>query len=132
MTEMVSTGVSTEGAACACTPVTAHLDVREVEALAAQLKALAHPIRLRMVDLIHAHGGQLCVCEFEQHFDVKQPTISHHLKILREAGLIRSRQEGAWVHHAVEPAAFAHLRALMARFAAEGEVPSPETAIRTA
>ncbi|ARA93770.1 hypothetical protein AWN76_011740 [Rhodothermaceae bacterium RA] len=129
---MVSTGVSTEGAACACTPVTAHLDVQEVEALAAQLKALAHPIRLRMVDLIHAHGGQLCVCEFEQHFDVKQPTISHHLKILREAGLIRSRQEGAWVHHAVEPAAFAHLRALMARFAAEGEVPSPETAIRTA
>lgn len=122
-------------AACACTPVTAHLDVREVEALAAQLKALAHPVRLRMVDLIHAHGGQLCVCEFEQHFDVKQPTISHHLKVLREAGLIRSRQEGAWVHHAVEPAAFARLRALMDRFAAEDAAPpapSSETAIRTA
>lgn len=63
-----------------------------------------------MVDLIHAHGGQLCVCEFEQYFDVKQPTISHHLKVLREAGLIRSCQKGAWVYHAIEPAVFARLR----------------------
>lgn len=110
--------------ACDCIPTTEPLDTREVELLAAQLKALAHPIRLRMVDLIHAHGGQLCVCEFEQHFDVKQPTISHHLKILREAGLIRSRQKGAWVHHTIDPAAFARLRALMDRFATEGVAPT--------
>lgn len=90
----------------------------EASAFVEQLKALAHPIRLRMVDLIHAHGGEICVCEFEHHFDVKQPTISHHLKVLREAGLIQSQQEGAWVHHFVEPIAFARLRDLLARFAA--------------
>lgn len=94
----------------------------EAEALTGQLKALAHPVRLRMVDLIHAHGGGICVCEFEHHFDLKQPTISHHLKILREAGLIRSRQEGSWVHHFVEPATFRRLRALMERFTS---VPAP-------
>lgn len=103
--------------ACACPPVAPNLDDRDVGALVTQLKALAHPIRLRMVDLIHAHGGDLCVCEFEHHFDVKQPTISHHLKILREAGLIRSRQEGSWVHHVVEPNSFDRLRELMDHFA---------------
>lgn len=93
-----------------------------MEALVVQLKALAHPVRLRMVDLIHAHGGEICVCEFENHFAVKQPTISHHLKVLREAGLIHSSQEGAWVHHFVEADTFARLRELMGRFAS---VPAP-------
>ncbi len=101
---------------CSCTPISDHMGEQEAEALVIQLKALAHPVRLRIVDLIHAHGGEICVCEFENHFDVKQPTISHHLKVLREAGLIRSRQEGSWVHHFVEPAAFADLRELMDRF----------------
>ena len=104
-------------ASCLYTPVSDHMGEQEAEALVIQLKALAHPVRLRIVDLIHAHGGEICVCEFENHFDIKQPTISHHLKVLREAGLIRSRQEGSWVHHFVEPAAFRRLRDLMGRFA---------------
>ena len=80
------------------------------------LKSLAHPVRLRMVDLIHQQGGELCVCEFEHHFELTQPTISHHLKILRDAGLIRSRQDGAWVRHSIEPDAFVELKQLMAHF----------------
>jgi len=56
------------------------------------------------------------VCEFERYFALKQPTISHHLKILRDAGLIRSRQEGPWVRHSIEPDAFSRLEALMAVF----------------
>jgi len=82
-----------------------------------QLKALAHPVRFRMVDLIRTVGGELCVCAFEPHFDLTQPTISHHLRVLREAGLLRSRQEGSWVHHAIEPEAFARLRQAMGTFA---------------
>jgi len=80
------------------------------------LKALGHPVRLKMVDLIQAGGGEICVCEFENYFNLSQPTISHHLKILRDAGIIRSRQDGSWVRHSIEPVAFAHLRDLIATF----------------
>lgn len=87
------------------------------ERLIEQLKALAHPVRFRMVDLIRTGGGELCACAFEPHFDLTQPTISHHLRVLREAGLLRSRQEGSWVHHAIEPEAFVRLRQIMGPFA---------------
>jgi len=90
---------------------------RELLRASTQLKALAHPVRLRMVELIQAHGGEICVCAFEQHVEVKQPTISHHLKILREAGLLRSRQEGTWVHHSLESSAFQTLKSLLATLA---------------
>ena len=105
------------GQECRCTPTATPMAEPDLNARVAQLKALAHPVRLRMVDLIHANGGGICVCEFENYFDVKQPTISHHLKILREAGLIQSRQEGSWVHHFVEPSMYAGLRDVMDRFA---------------
>jgi ArsR family transcriptional regulator len=85
------------------------------------MKALGHPVRLRMVELIHAGGGDLCVCEIERDFDLTQPTITHHLKVLREAGVIRSRKEGPWVRHAVEPAAFERLRALVDALAGRPE-----------
>ena len=81
-----------------------------------QIKALAHPVRLKMVDVIYDCGGEICVCEFMEVFDLSQPTISHHLKVLREAGFIASRREGTFVHHRVAPAAFDRLAALMNRF----------------
>lgn len=84
-------------------------------------KALAHPVRLRMVDLIHRGGGDICVCEFENYFDLKQPTISHHLKILRDAGLIRSRQDGTWVRHSIEKEIFLLAQQLLQSLAAEPE-----------
>ncbi len=100
-------------------------DAGEVAAMVSQedldfhvriLRALGHPVRLRMVDLIHEAGGEICVCEFEQYFELKQPTISHHLKILRDAGVIRSRQDASWVRHSIDPRAFTNLRELAASF----------------
>lgn len=110
----------------ACAPLAVAPPVHDARVLE-QLKALAHPVRFRMVDLIRTVGGELCVCAFEPHFDLTQPTISHHLKVLREAGLLRSRQEGSWVHHAVEPEAFARLREVMSTLAsgADDDLPSP-------
>lgn len=87
----------------------------DVDRLAAILKALAHPVRIRMVDLISRGGGDICVCEFEAHFDLKQPTISHHLRILRDAGLIRSRQDGTWVRHSIDAETFALAERLLGR-----------------
>ncbi len=103
-----------------CSPmctVDGSLTKHELETNVAMLKALAHPVRLRMVDLIHQHGGELCVCEFERHFALTQPTISHHLKILRDAAVIRSRRDGLWVRHAIEVNTLSHLQHLLEAFA---------------
>ncbi len=97
------------------------LTERELAKYVAMLKALAHPVLLRMVDLIH-EGGELCVCEFEHHFELTQPTISHHLKILREAGVIRSRQDGSWVRHSIEPGTFARMQQLMDVFSGAADM----------
>lgn len=97
------------------------LDDPEVERLTTIFKALAHPVRLRMVDLINRGGGDICVCEFEKHFDLKQPTISHHLKILRDAGLIRSRQDGTWVRHSIQGEVFLLAQQRLGAFATDLE-----------
>jgi len=80
-----------------------------------RFKALSSPVRLRIVDLIYRGGGEICVCEFMDYFDLSQPTISHHLKVLRDAGLIRSRRDGTFVYHRVVPEAFDGLSDLMDR-----------------
>ncbi|PEN13276.1 transcriptional regulator [Longibacter salinarum] len=88
----------------------------DVEHSVDRFKALANPVRLRMVEMIYSGGGEICVCEFTEHFDLSQPTISHHLKVLRDAGLIRSRRDGQFVYHRVVPNAFTGLSDLMDRF----------------
>lgn len=92
---------------------TSPLSDAEINNRADQLKALSNPVRLRMVDLIFHGGGEICVCEFMDHFDLSQPTISHHLKALRNAGLIESRKDGTFVYHRVNESAFSKLAALM-------------------
>lgn len=87
------------------------------------LKALAHPVRLRMVEMLAEGGGELCVCEFEEEFDLTQPTISHHLKRLREAELVDSRKDGTWVHHRLHPGAMAGLADLLEAWARAPEAP---------
>ena len=67
--------------------------------LAERLKALADPTRLRMLDLLAAQREPLCVCEITARFDLRQPTISHHLRILREAGLIGGEKRGVWSYY---------------------------------
>jgi ArsR family transcriptional regulator len=77
------------------------------------LKALAHPVRLQMVALLHQAQGQLCVCELEAHFALAQPTISHHLKVLRQAGLITGEGRGVWIYYAIRPEAMTQLGTLL-------------------
>lgn len=73
---------------------------------AAVFKALADPVRLQLFSLIASHdGGQACVCDISPAVDVSQPTVSHHLKVLRTAGLLESERRGSWVHYRVVPAA---------------------------
>jgi ArsR family transcriptional regulator len=89
------------------------LDGIESEQFALAFKALSNPIRLQILDLIHQGGGQLCGCDIERHFDVAQPTISHHLKVLRDAGLISSEPRGVWVAHRINVAAFTALQGVL-------------------
>jgi ArsR family transcriptional regulator len=77
-------------------------------------KALSDPIRLRLLSLIASHsGGEACVCELTGFFDVSEPTISHHLKALREAGLVTSQRRASWVYYQVVPEALSGLSALL-------------------
>jgi ArsR family transcriptional regulator len=82
--------------------------------LAQVFKALGDPVRLRLLSLIGAHqGGEVCVCELTDAFDLTQPTISHHLKVLREAGIIASERRGTWVYYRLEPAVLDRMGALL-------------------
>jgi ArsR family transcriptional regulator len=83
--------------------------------LAQVFKALGDPVRLRLLSLIGAHqGGEVCVCDLTSAFDLTQPTISHHLKVLREAGIITSERRGTWVYYRLVPAALERMAALLA------------------
>ncbi len=75
------------------------LDAEQTATLADRLKALADPTRLRMLDLLAQQSAPLCVCEITDQFELHQPTISHHLRILREAGLIRGERRGTWAYY---------------------------------
>ncbi|WP_297627129.1 ArsR/SmtB family transcription factor [Nocardia sp.] len=78
--------------------------------LAVAFKALSDPVRLRLLSVVASHtGGEACVCDLSEGFDVGQPTISHHLKVLREAGLLSSERRGSWVYYRVVPIALQQL-----------------------
>jgi ArsR family transcriptional regulator len=82
--------------------------------LAQVFRALADPVRLRLVSLIGAHqGGEACVCALTEAFDLTQPTISHHLKVLREAGIIDCERRGTWVYYWLIPSALERMAALL-------------------
>ncbi len=82
-------------------------------------KAIADPVRLRLVSLIASHaGGEACVCELTGAFELTGPTISHHLRVLREAGLIGSQRRGTWVYYWINPGVLAQLSAVLAPTAA--------------
>ena len=87
-----------------CEPVV-YPDVQRAEAerMAAIAKALADPVRLQLVDVLRRHAGKVCVCELVPLFDLSQPTVSHHLKVLREAGLVASERRGLWAYYYVVP-----------------------------
>jgi ArsR family transcriptional regulator len=97
-----------------CCPVLGRpLSIEEAERDAALLRALADPVRLRLLSLIAAGGdGEACVCDLNAEFDLSQPTISHHLKVLHAAGLVERSKKGVWVHYSVRRGAFADLARL--------------------
>ena len=98
--------MSDPGFAC-CTPLTGSaMSTEQAEKLAVLLKAVADPVRLRMVSLIaSSEAGEACVCDLNEAFDLTQATISHHLKVLHSAGILDREKRGVWVYYAVRPAA---------------------------
>ena len=97
-----------------CTPLTrAPLGETEAAELTHVLKAVADPVRLRLLSLIGAHdGGEACVCDLTAAFDLTGPTISHHLKVLREAGVVSGERRGTWIYYRLEPKAASRISAL--------------------
>jgi ArsR family transcriptional regulator len=86
----------------------------QAEQIAPLLKALAEPVRLRLMSLIASHdGGEACVCDLTDAFDLSQPTISHHLRVLHEAGLIDRDKRGVWVYYRARTEALANLGTLI-------------------
>jgi len=92
-----------------CGPETAPLTVPERDALAARFKALADPTRVAIINSLSA-ADEVCVCNLTETFDLSQPTISHHLKILRQAGLVESSRRGTWAYYRLVPEAISALR----------------------
>jgi len=87
-----------------CQPVAyPEVERRQAETLASVAKALGDPIRLQLVDVLRTHAGRVCVCELVPLFEVSQPTLSHHLKVLRRAGLVDSERRGLWAYYYVIP-----------------------------
>lgn len=74
-----------------------------LDGYAAAFKALGDPTRLEMIDLLARADGPLCVCDIEARFDLSQPTISHHLRLLRKAGLVEAERRGTWMHYRLAP-----------------------------
>jgi ArsR family transcriptional regulator len=103
-----------ETAAC-CSPLQREpLSIEQAERVAPVLKAMADPVRLRLLSLVASHeGGEACVCDLTGAFDLTQPTISHHLKVLHETGLLDRSKRGTWVYYRVRPEALASLATLI-------------------
>lgn len=92
----------------------ASLSEEEADALAARLKALADPSRLRLLNAIANHsGGEACVCELTAPIGLSQPTVSHHLKVLHAAGLLERERRGTWIFYRVNPASLEALTAAL-------------------
>jgi ArsR family transcriptional regulator, arsenate/arsenite/antimonite-responsive transcriptional repressor len=103
-----------ETVAC-CSPLTSEpLSADQAARIAPLVKALADPVRLRLLSLVASHqGGEACVCDLNDAFDLSQPTISHHLKVLHESGLLDRSKRGVWVYYRVRTDALADLGTLI-------------------
>ena len=102
-----------DGLAC-CVPLAREaISAEQADGVVPMLKAIADPVRLRLLSLVLAHeGGEACVCDLLPHFDLSQPTISHHLKVLHEAGLLHREKRGTWVFYIARPEAMSALGGL--------------------
>ncbi|MFE7935391.1 ArsR/SmtB family transcription factor [Streptomyces sp. NPDC057456] len=113
--ELVVIGQDDGSAGCCPGLVTAPLDDVQAADLAKIFKALGDPVRLRLLSMIASRsGGEVCVCDLTPAFNLSQPTISHHLKLLRQAGLIDCERRGTWVYYWVLPGTLDRLSAFLA------------------
>jgi ArsR family transcriptional regulator, arsenate/arsenite/antimonite-responsive transcriptional repressor len=103
--------VTQDAAPVCCPPLDAVLDEGDALQVATVFKALSHPARVQIVNLLaRSDGGELCVCDFTEAIGLAQPTVSHHLKLLREAGLIAGDRRGTWVYYHLVPDTVASIR----------------------
>lgn len=87
----------------------------QAQQVAPLVKALADPVRLRLMSLVlSSDGGEACVCDLNDAFELSQPTISHHLKVLHDAGLLGREKRGVWVYYQARPEALEAFRSLFA------------------
>jgi ArsR family transcriptional regulator len=98
-----------------CEPVVyPDLERAQAERMAEVAKALGDPVRMQLVDVLRRHAGKVCVCELVPLFDLSQPTVSHHLRKLRDAGIVGSERRGLWAYYYVHPEALRELAAWLA------------------
>jgi ArsR family transcriptional regulator len=103
-----------EAVGCCSPLVREPLSSEQAVDLARSFKAIGDPVRLRLLSLIASHaGGEACVCDLSGVFELTGPTISHHLKVLREAGLITGERRGTWVYYRIQPEALSRLSAVL-------------------
>jgi ArsR family transcriptional regulator len=102
------------GTRCCNPDVAPRLSVAEAQQLSDELSILAHPIRLQILSMLGRGAGEVCVCDLEAALPVKQPTVSHHLRLLREAGLIDCERRGLWAYYFLKHEALAALQARIA------------------
>ncbi|WP_326647100.1 metalloregulator ArsR/SmtB family transcription factor [Streptosporangium sp. NBC_01755] len=99
-----------------CSPplVREPLDAGQAAGIAPVFKALGDPVRLRILSIVASHsGGEVCVCDITGAFELSQPTISHHLKVLKEVGLLTSERRASWVYYRLVPETLTELSALL-------------------
>ena len=114
MSKSTLTLTPVDAVAC-CSPLLAEpLTSEQAGQLAPLMKALADPVRLRLLSLVAAHAdGEACVCDLNDAFDLSQPTISHHLKVLHEAGLLDRSKRGTWVYYRIKADVLAGVAGLL-------------------
>jgi ArsR family transcriptional regulator len=105
-----------------CSPLAGEpMSAEQADQVAPLLKALADPVRLRLMSLVLSHeGGEACVCDLNDAFELSQPTISHHLKVLHDVGLMDRDKRGVWVYYQAKPEA---MQALMGLFSTGAGTP---------
>jgi len=97
-----------------CARVEVELSTMDVDALSRLGKALSDPVRVQIVDVLRRQAGEVCVCDLQPLFAISQPTLSHHLKKLRDAGLVGVVRRGQWAYYYVQPSALDPLSAWLA------------------
>ena len=118
------------GSRCCPAPGERPLSAAQADRAARNLELLAHPIRLTLLGILCRRGGEVCVCDLEAAVPVKQPTVSHHLKVLREAGAVTSERRGTWVFYRLAPDLAERVATIARGFVPGGLIPVSELTAR--